>query len=76
MEKMLAVVFDNETKTYEASRTLNQLDSEGSITIHAEAVISENDDGTVTVKQGEGDCPVRTVSGTAILIGCSQAMQR
>jgi uncharacterized membrane protein len=71
MEKMLVVVFDNETKAYEGSRELNQLDSEGSITIHAEAVISKNNDGTVTVKQGEGDFPVRTVSGTAIgsLIG-------
>ncbi len=71
MEKMLVVVFDNETKAYEGSRTLKQLDSEGSITIHAEAVISKNGDGTVTVKQDEGDFPVRTVSGTAIgsLIG-------
>src|SRR5208282_2296015 len=71
MEKMLVVVFDNETRAYEGSRVLSQLDSEGSITIHAEAVISKNADGTVTVKQGEGDFPVRTVSGTAIgsLIG-------
>jgi len=71
MEKMLLVVFDDEAKAYEGSRALNQLDSEGSITIHAEAVISKNNDGTVTVKQGEGDFPVRTVSGTAIgsLIG-------
>jgi len=71
MEKMLVVVFDNETKAYEGSRALYQVDSEGSITIHAEAVISKNNDGTITVKQGEGDFPVRTVSGTAIgsLIG-------
>jgi uncharacterized membrane protein len=71
MEKMLVVVFDNETKAYEGSRALNQLDFEGSITIHAKAVISKNGDGTVTVKQGEDDFPVRTVSGTAIgsLIG-------
>jgi uncharacterized membrane protein len=71
MEKMLAVVFDNESKTYEGSRALNQLDAEGSITIHAEAIISKNNDGTVTVKQGDGDFPVRTASGTAIgsLIG-------
>ena len=71
MEKMLVVVFDNETKTYEGSRALNQLDSEGSIAIHAEAIISKNSDGTITMKQGDGDFPVRTVSGTAIgsLIG-------
>jgi uncharacterized membrane protein len=71
MEKMLVVIFDDETKAYEGSRTLNQLDSEGNITIHAEAVISKNADGTLAVKQGDGDFPVRTVSGTAIgsLIG-------
>jgi uncharacterized membrane protein len=71
MEKMLVVVFDNETKAYEGSRALNQLDAEGSITIHAEAVVNKNNDGTIAVKQGEGDFPIRTVSGTAIgsLIG-------
>jgi uncharacterized membrane protein len=71
MEKMLVVVFDNETKAYEGSRALNQLDAEGSITIYAEAVISKNADGTVAMKQDDGDFPVRTVSGTAIgsLIG-------
>ena len=71
MEKMLVVVFDTETKAYEGLRALNQLDSEGSITIHAEAVIGKNNDGAVAVKQGDGDFPVRTVSGTAIgsLIG-------
>lgn len=71
MEKMLVVVFDNETKAYEGSRALNQLDSEGSIAIHAEAIIGKNNNGTITVKQGDGDFPIRTVSGTAIgsLIG-------
>ena len=71
MEKMLVVVFDSETKAYEGSRALNQLDYDGNITIHAEAVISKNGDGAVSVKQDDGDFPVRTVSGTAIgsLIG-------
>ena len=71
MEKMLVVVFDNESKAYEGSRALTQLDAEGSIAIHAESVIKKNDDGTVTVKQVDGDFPIRTLSGTAIgsLIG-------
>jgi uncharacterized membrane protein len=71
MEKMLVVVFDNDVKAYEGSRALNQLDSEGSVAIHAEAVIGKNPDGTITVKKAEGDFPVRTVEGTAIgsLIG-------
>src|SRR5208283_3466033 len=51
--------------------TLNQLDAEGSITIHAKSVIGKNADGTVTVKQSDDDFPIRTLGGTAIgsLIG-------
>ncbi len=66
MEKMLAVVFESESKAYQGSHALAQLDAEGSIAIHAESVINKNDDGTVTVKQFDGDFPVRTVGGTAI----------
>lgn len=65
MEKMLAVVFDDESKAYQGSRALAQLDAEESITIHAESVIQKNGDGTVAVKQVD-DFPVRTVGGTAI----------
>jgi len=66
MEKMLVVVFDDESKAYEGSHALKQLDAEGSITVHAESVIKKNADGTVTVKQLEDDFPIRTVGGTAI----------
>ena len=66
MEKMLVVVFDDESKAYEGSRALKQLDAEGTITIHAESVIKKNADGTIAVKQSEDDFPVRTVGGTAI----------
>ncbi len=71
MEKMLVVVFDNEASTYEGSRALNQLDAEGSITIHAEAVIKKDVNGKISVMQAGDDFPVRTVGGTAIgsLIG-------
>ena len=71
MEKLLVAVFDNEPQTYEGSRALKELDTEGSITIYAESVIKKNADGTVSVMQAEGDFPVRTVGGTAVgsLIG-------
>ena len=71
MERTLVIVFDNEPQAYEGSRALKQLDTEGSIAIHAAAVIKKNADGTVTVKQQEEDFPVSTVAGTAIgaLIG-------
>jgi uncharacterized membrane protein len=71
MEEMIVVVFDNEPKAYQGSRALHQLDTEGSITIHAESVIKKDGNGTVSVLREDGDFPVRTVGGTAIgsLIG-------
>jgi uncharacterized membrane protein len=68
---MIVVVFENELKAYDGSRALKELNSEDSISIHAEAVIKKNEDGTVTIKQEGDDFPIRTVGGTAIgaLIG-------
>jgi len=67
----LVVVFENELKAYDGSRALADLESEGSISVHAEVVIEKNDDGTVTIKQKGDDFPIRTVGGTAVgaLIG-------
>jgi uncharacterized membrane protein len=71
MEKMIVAVFDSEAKTYQGSRALNELDAEGSITIHAEWIIKKDAKGTTSVMQADGDFPVRTIGGTAIgsLIG-------
>ncbi|HVO36612.1 MAG TPA: DUF1269 domain-containing protein [Candidatus Acidoferrum sp.] len=71
MERMLVVVFDDELKAYDGYRALTELDSEGSISVHAQAVIKKDDKGNVTVKQKGDDFPIRTVGGTAIgaLIG-------
>ena len=35
MDRMLVVVFNNETKAYEGERALLQLDAEGSISVYA-----------------------------------------
>jgi uncharacterized membrane protein len=71
MERMLTVIFDSESKAYEATRALRELDGEGSIAIHALSVIQKNADGTVSLKRTEDDFPIRTIGGTAIgsLIG-------
>lgn len=71
MEKMLVAVFDNESKAYEGSRALAQLDADGSIAVHAEAIIKKNPDGTVTVKELNDEFPVGSVAGTTVgsLIG-------
>ena len=71
MEKMIVAVFENESKAYEGSRALNQVDTEGSIALHAESIIKKDANGAVSVLRADGDFPVRTIGGTAIggLIG-------
>jgi len=71
MDRMLMVIFDNETDAYEGKRGLMYLDAEGSITVYACAVIAKQPNGTVTVKQEDDIGPLGTLLGTALgsLIG-------
>lgn len=70
MEKMLAVIFNDEPSAYKGSDVLKALDTEGSITVYSESVIRKNADGTISVYEDDS-FPVRTVGGTALgsLIG-------
>ena len=71
MERMLVVVFDSENKAYEGKKALLQLDSEGSISVYAYAVVAKIADGTAWVKQSDDPGPLGTLTGTALgsLIG-------
>lgn len=71
MERMLVVIFENETKAYEGTSALRQLEREGSISVYAGAVVQKNADGTTTAKQVDDLDPVGTVLGTSVgaLIG-------
>ena len=71
MDRMLVVVFDNESKAYEGKKALLQLDNEGSITVYAFAVLAKHADGTASVKQGDDAGPLGSLVGTALgtLIG-------
>ena len=71
MDRMLVVVFDNESGAYEGKKGLQQLDAEGSISVYAYAVLAKNADGTTTVKQGDDVGPLGTLLGTSLgsLIG-------
>jgi uncharacterized membrane protein len=71
MDRMLVVVFDNESKAYEGKKALLQLDGEGSITVYAYAVLAKQADGTATVKQGDDSGPIGTLLGMSFgtLIG-------
>ncbi|MBN1139292.1 MAG: hypothetical protein JXM73_22135, partial [Anaerolineae bacterium] len=71
MDKVLVVVFDGESKAYEGSRALQDLQHEGSINLYAKAVVARGADGAVAIKQ-EGDMgPIGTGVGllTGSLIG-------
>src|ERR1700747_3545567 len=71
MDRMLVVIFPNESKAYEGKTALQQLDSEGSISVYAYAVVTKNADGTASVKQGDDVGPIGTLVGTSLgsLIG-------
>jgi uncharacterized membrane protein len=66
MDRMLVVVFDNESKAYEGKKALLQLDNEGSISVYAYAVLAKHADGTLSVKQGDDPGPLGTLLGTAL----------
>ena len=66
MDRMLVVIFPNESKAYEGRTALQQLDSEGSISVYAYAVLVKNPDGTATVKQGDDVGPIGTLVGTSL----------
>jgi uncharacterized membrane protein len=71
MDKILVVVFDSESKAYEGSLALQELQNEGSINLYAKAVIARDANGKVTVKQSGDMGPVGTAVGllTGSLIG-------
>src|SRR5271169_1034486 len=71
MDRLLVVVFGNETKAYEGKKALLQLDNEGSISVYGYAVVAKNAEGTASIKQGDDSGPLGTLVGTSLgsLIG-------
>jgi uncharacterized membrane protein len=65
MERMLVVVFDNETKAFEGKSALRQLELEGDLAIYAGAVVTKRADGTADVKQYDDFGPVGSLVGTS-----------
>lgn len=71
MDKIVVVVFDSESKAYEGSLALQELQNEGSINLYAKAVIARDASGKVQVKQSGDAGPVGTAVGllTGSLLG-------
>ncbi|HMF96913.1 MAG TPA: DUF1269 domain-containing protein [Vicinamibacterales bacterium] len=71
MERMLVVVFDSETKAFEATRALQALDEAGFIAVYADGVITRGRDGAITESKTRRGFPQGTMGATAVgsLIG-------
>lgn len=71
MDRILVVVFENESKAYEGSQVLREMEIEGSIHLYAKAVLIRDADGNVQVKQSSDLGAAGTVGGLVLgaLIG-------
>jgi uncharacterized membrane protein len=66
-DNIIVVSFEEEPNAYQAASFLRQADADGSITLHAVAIVQRMEDGTLRVKEGEvDDFPVATWTATAI----------
>ena len=70
-EKMLVVVFDSVLMAYKGEEALEQLDKEGTISVHSASVIKKNPNGSVEISETKDKFPIRSVEDTAVgsLIG-------
>ena len=70
MQRILVAVFDSESKAYEGSRILRELDADGSIETVAIAVLAKDATGKVTVKEeadpGAPGTAVGLLAGTLV----------
>ncbi len=71
MDKILVIIFDNESKAYEGSRALQELQHEGSINLYTKAVIIRDAGGKVEVMELSDKGPQGTAVGllTGSLVG-------
>ena len=70
MDKVVAVVFNDEKQAYEGLRAFRDLHGDGSITLYSDAVVAKDASGKLSVREG-GEGPEGTFFGllTGSLIG-------
>jgi len=66
MDRMLVVVFENESKANEGVKVLEELDLHGSITVYSHAVVVKKPDGSITVGQCDDRGPSGLMLGIAV----------
>ena len=66
MNKMLAIVFNDEESAHQGVQAMTALLDEGSIAVNAMAVVKKDTDGTISRERIDGDFPMRTLAAGAI----------
>ena len=66
MDRMLVVVFENESKANDGLKVLEELDRHGSITVYTHAVVLKRPDGTIDLGQCDDRGPSGLIRGIAI----------
>jgi uncharacterized membrane protein len=66
MDRMLVVIFKDESAAYKGKTALQKISDEGNIAVYAYAVIKKNADGSSSVKQGDDGGPLGTLLGTSV----------
>ncbi|HLK60128.1 MAG TPA: DUF1269 domain-containing protein [Chthonomonadaceae bacterium] len=71
MSKFIVAIFPNEKIAYDGTQALKELDAEGSLTLYSMAVVTQDTDGKLSVKQAADEGPLGTAVGslTGGLIG-------
>lgn len=66
MEKMIVVVFDDETQAYQGLNQLKKLHQQSDLTVYATAVIAKDSEGKVDIRQAADEGPIGTLLGMAL----------
>ena len=66
MQRMLAVVFENESAAREGTKVLRQLDLHNYLTIYRHAIVAKNADGAIKVREVDDRGPYGLLVGTAL----------
>jgi uncharacterized membrane protein len=71
MDRMLVVIFKDESSAYKGKKALQTINDNGDIGVYAYAILKKNPDGSSTVKQEDDGGPLGTLLGTSLgsLIG-------
>ena len=66
MEKMIVVVFDDDTKAYQGLTQLKNLHQQADLTVYATSVIAKDASGKVEIQQAADEGPIGTLFGMTL----------